>query len=112
MMTTGTLPLVDLLVQAGLDVIIGIDAQTTNLAAIKQKADGRIALWGGVNGYRTVEQGSGEEVRTEVRQAIELLSPGGGFVLSLVENVRDTSEHAWRNVRVLVDEWTKLTGQR
>ena len=112
MMTTGTLPLVDLLVQAGLDVIIGIDPQVTDLVAIKQKADGRIALWGGVNGYRTVEQGSKEEVQMEVYQAMEVLAPGGGFVLSPVENVRDTSDHAWRNVLVLVDEWQRLTGQR
>jgi uroporphyrinogen-III decarboxylase len=112
MMTSGTLPLVDLLVQAGLDVIIGIDPQVTDLVAIKQKTDGRIALWGGVNGYRTVEQGSEEEVQMEVCQAMEVLAPGGGFVLSPVENVRDTSELAWRNVLVLVDEWKRLTGQR
>ena len=88
MMTTGTLPLVNMLAEAGLDTIIGIDPQVTDLAAIKEQAAGRIGLWGGVNGYRTVEQGSPEE------------------------NVRDTSQHAWDNVSVLIDEWQRLTGQR
>ncbi|MEE8389649.1 MAG: uroporphyrinogen decarboxylase family protein [Anaerolineae bacterium] len=111
MMTTGTLPLVDLLVEAGLDVIIGIDPQFTDLDTIKQKTDGRIALWGGVNGYATVEKGTEDEVRMEVRQAVDTMAPDGGFILSPVENVRDTSQHTWNNVLALVDEWKQLTGQ-
>ncbi len=111
MMTTGTLPLVDLLVEAGLDVIIGIDPQFTDLDTIKQKTDGRIALWGGVNGYTTVEEGTEDEVRMEVRQAVDTMAPDGGFILSPVENVRDTSQHTWNNVLALVDEWKQLTGQ-
>ena len=112
MMTTGTLPLVNLLAEAGLDTIIGIDPQVTDLAAIKEQAAGRIGLWGGVNGYRTVEQGSPEEVRAEVQRAMAVLGSQGGFILSPVENVRDTSQHAWDNVSVLIDEWQRLTGQR
>lgn len=107
MMTTGTLPLVDSLVEAGLDVIIGLDPQFTDLAAVKQKADRRIALWGGVNGYATVEEGTEDEVR----RAVDTMSPDGGFILSPVENVRDTSQHTWNNVLALVDEWKQLTGQ-
>ena len=112
MMTTGTLPLVNMLAEAGLDTIIGIDPQVTDLAAIKEQAAGRIGLWGGVNGYRTVEQGSPEEVRAEVQRAMAVLGSQGGFILSPVENVRDTSQHAWDNVSVLIDEWQRLTGQR
>jgi hypothetical protein len=111
MMTTGTLPLVDALVDAGLDAIIGIDPLVTDLAAIKRKARGRIALWGGVNGYRTVEQGSEAKVRMEVAQAMEKLAPGGGFILSPVENVRDTSERTWNNILALMDEWRNIAGK-
>ncbi len=107
MMTTGTLPLVDELVATGMDAIIGVDPLATDMAAIKAKAAGRIALWGGVTGYTTVEHGTEEEVRAEVREALRVLSPGGGFVLSPVENIRDTSEHTWRNTLALVEEWRR-----
>jgi len=83
MMTTGTLPLVDALVEAGLDVLIGIDPLVTGLTAIKDKTRGRIALWGGVNGYRTVEQDSEAKVRMEVAQAMEKLSPAADLSFRL-----------------------------
>jgi hypothetical protein len=112
MMTTGTLPLVDTLAEAGLDAIMGIDPQVTDLGELKRKVDGRLALWGGVNGYGTVEQGVEGEVRAEVRKAMEVLAPGGGFILSPVENVRDTSQHTWDNALALIDEWKVLTRTR
>ena len=111
MMTTGTLPLVDALAEAGLDAIIGVDPLVTDLVAIKRAVRGRIALWGGVNGYITVEQGTEAEVRAAVCQAIETLAPGGGFVLSPVENVRDTSAHTWRNTLAMIDAWRKATAR-
>ena len=111
MMTTGTLPLVDVLAEAGLDAIIGVDPLVTDLAAIKRAVTGRIALWGGVNGYITVEQGTEAEVRAAVCQAIDTLAPGGGFVLSPVENVRDTSGHTWRNTLAMIDAWKKATAK-
>ncbi len=111
MMTTGTLPLVDALVEAGLDAIVGIDPPVTDLRAIKLKAAGRIALWGGVNGYITVEEGTERDVRAAVREALEAMGPGGGFVLSPVENVRDTSLLTWDNTLALIDEWKRATGQ-
>ncbi len=110
MMTTGTLPLLDALVEAGLDAVIGIDPLVTDLAEVKRCAAGRIALWGGVNGYVTVEEGTEDQVRQAVRRAVEVLGPGGGFILSPVENVRSPSDHAWRNTLALIDEWRKVTG--
>jgi hypothetical protein len=40
---------------------------------------------------------------------MELLAPGGGFILSPVDNVRDLTSQARENVLALVDEWHKLT---
>lgn len=111
MMTTGTLPLVDALAETGLDAIVGIDPLVTDLAAIRQKAAGRLALWGGVDGYITVEEGSEREVRAAVRRALETMAPGAGFILSPVENVRDTSQLTWDNTLALIDEWKRATGQ-
>jgi len=110
MMTTGTLPLVDDLADTGLDTIMGIDPLVTDLAQIKERVEGRMTLWGGLNGYKTIDQGTEAEVRTEVRQALAILGDTGRFILSPVENIRDTSDYTWRNALAMIDEWQKLTG--
>jgi len=46
-------------------------------------------------------------VRAEVREALRVLAPGGGFILSPVDNVREDTPQARRNVGVLLDEWKK-----
>jgi hypothetical protein len=108
LMSCGSLPLVDMMVEAGVDVLLGVDPaqdRMMDLAELKRKAAGRLCLWGGVCGYLTVERGTTEEIRAQVRRALSLLAPGGGFILSPVTNIRDDSEQAWANVAALVDEW-------
>jgi len=104
--TSAMMPLVPHILAAGVDVIIGLDpvqGKGTDLVALKSATAGRAALWGGVNGFLTVEMGSTDDVVGAVRQAIDALAPGGGFVLSPVDNVRDDSPKARENVRALID---------
>jgi hypothetical protein len=37
-----------------------------------------------------------------------MLAPGGGFILSPVDNVREYSPATQRNVNSLIDEWKDL----
>jgi hypothetical protein len=64
-----------------------------------------MCLWGGVCGYLTMERGTEEEIRHQVRQAISTLAPGGGFILAPVTNVREDDPQVWANVTALIDEW-------
>jgi uroporphyrinogen decarboxylase len=110
-MTSGSMPLLDILVEANLDVLIGVDpiqGKGTDLAMMKQKLTGKICLWGGINGFVTVERGSKTEVREAVRDAIKTLAPGGGFILSPVDNIRDTSEKTWENVMAMLEAWQEM----
>jgi len=109
--TSNCMPLLDILAETGVDVLIGVDPNEWDLAVTKQTLGDKVCLWGGVNGHLTVEHGTSEEVRAEVRRAIELCASGGGFILSPVDNVRELTPRAQDNVRVLVDEWRRLTGQ-
>jgi len=109
LITANCMPLLELIAECGVDVIIGVDPLAYNLEQTKKILGGRVCLWGGVNGHLTVERGSPGEVRQEVRRAMELLAPGGGFILSPVDNVRDLTSQARVNVLALVDEWHKLT---
>jgi uroporphyrinogen-III decarboxylase len=107
-LTTSTMPLLDALLDSGIDVLIGIDpvqGRGTDLAEIKRKLNGKICLWGGVNGFVTVEMGTKEEIALAVQTAIGILSQGGGFILSPVDNIRDTSEATWKNVEFMIDSW-------
>lgn len=111
LMSCASIPLLDMMMDAGVDVLLGIDpAQDPrmNLTELKRKTAGRMCLWGGVCGYLTVECGTAEEIRGQVRQAISTLGPGGGFILSPVTNVREDNEQVWRNLSALIDAWRSL----
>ncbi len=101
-------PLLPILAEAGIDVLIGVDPHTYNLSDTKKIMGGKVCLWGGVNGHLTVELGSEEQTRAEVQNAMRELSPGGGFILSPVDNVREDNDQSRRNVKALIDEWSKL----
>ena len=106
-----SMPLLDMFMEAGVDVLLGIDPaqdRMLDLPLMKRKTQGRMALWGGVCGYLTVECGTPDEIREEVRQAVDVLAPGGGFILAPVTNVRADTERAWRNVEAMIDEWKRL----
>jgi hypothetical protein len=111
LITANCMPLLDQIANCGVDVIIGVDPMAYDLPQTKKILYGRVCLWGGVNGHLTVERGSSEEVRQEVRRAMQLLAPNGGFILSPVDNVRELTSPARDNVLALVDEWQKLTGE-
>ena len=109
--TTSMMPLVDTLLESGIDVIIGVDPVQgvgTDLKELKRKLQGKICMWGGVNGFVTVEMGTKAEIENAVEEAINILAPGGGFILSPVDNIRDTSEKAWRNVEIMIEAWKRL----
>jgi uroporphyrinogen-III decarboxylase len=105
--TSGTMPILDMVMEAGVDVLVGVDpvqGKGTDMAGMRRQTQGRMALWGGVNGFVTVERGTPEEVREAVGVAMETLGPAG-FILSPVDNVVDRSERTWENVHALLAEW-------
>jgi len=108
--TSNCMPLLDMLADAGIDVILGVDPAQWDLPLAGKKLGGKVCLWGGVNGHLTVEEGSPEDVRKEVREAMDLLA-GSGFILSPVDNVRENTSLALNNSQVLIDEWKRLTRQ-
>ena len=107
--SSGTKPMLDFLLEAGIDVLIGVDpVQDTrmDLALLKERVGDRMCLWGGVSGAVTVEMGNEEEVRLAVRQAVETLGPTG-FVLSPVDNITVDAPRTWHNIDVFMQEWRK-----
>jgi hypothetical protein len=112
LITSSCMPLLDDIREAGVDVLIGVDPAQWDLELTRQKLAGRVCLWGGVNGHLTVEMGMPDDVRKEVRKALETFSSTGGFILSPVDNVRELTPNARANVSALIAEWKELTGQK
>jgi uroporphyrinogen-III decarboxylase len=107
--SSGTRPMLDDYLEAGVDVLIGIDpiqGTHTDLPLLKEKLGKRVCLWGGVSGAVTVELGSETGVRSAVQQAIRVLGPTG-LVLSPVDNITVDVPQTWANIDIFIDEWKK-----
>ena len=82
--------LIEDFIDAGFDILnplqfsAGIDP-----VEIKRRFGNRIAFWGGgVDTQRTLPFGTPEEVRSEVRERLRILAPGGGFVFNAIHNIQ------------------------
>ncbi len=105
--TSGTKPMLDLYIEAGIDVLIGVDPiqdTYTDISLMKEKLSGKVCLWGGVSGAVTIEMGSEPQIRSETLQAIRTLGPTG-FILSPVDNITIDTPRTWQNVDIFKDEW-------
>ncbi|HUW55359.1 MAG TPA: uroporphyrinogen decarboxylase family protein [Planctomycetota bacterium] len=112
-MTVGANQFTDALLASGVDVVIGVeDVQDhgMDLAALKEKAHGKLALWGGVNGFLHIEEGTEDDIRKATAAALDALGPDG-FILSPVDNIRDPSEAVWKKVLTFVDTWKETVGR-
>ena len=113
-MTSGVMPILEDIIGAGVDALIGVDpleGKGTDLAVLKQKAAGKMCLWGGANGFLTVEMGTPEQAAEAVREALGALAAGGGFILSPVDNVTESTPAVWRNVEAFIAAWRKYREQ-
>lgn len=111
-LTSGSMPLHESLVELGVDVLIGPDpvqGKGTDLGRMGRELRGRMCTWGGVNGFLTVERGTKAEIDAAVREAIAALGPDG-FILSPVDNVRDPSDETWENVLTMIESWKRYRG--
>ena len=106
--TDKVMPLLPFFIEAGVDVLIGIDPHTYDLTKTKEILGSKVCLWGGVNGHLTVEMENESQTREEVRSAMRDLSSGGGFILSPVDNVREDTDQSRKNGLALIDEWKKI----
>jgi uroporphyrinogen decarboxylase len=84
-------PLIGDLIDAGIDILNPVQKSATgmNLIELKQEFGQDIAFWGGgVDTQNIFGSGSPEQVREDVKQSIDALAPGGGFVFGTVHNTQ------------------------
>ena len=86
----GLYPLMPHLIEAGVDIIQPVQTTAAQMDAdlLKREFGRDVCLWGGGCDTREVlPLGTPDEVARDVRQRVETLRPGGGFVFQQVHNV-------------------------
>lgn len=105
--TKGIMPILDDIVDCGVDLLLGVDPvqDHVDLRTVKEKLNGRMCIWGGVNSAVTLRT-SGEIIGNAVREAFEKLAPGGGFILGAVDAIfKDTPP---QGLKAFIDAWRKI----
>jgi len=82
--------LIDDFIEIGVDILNPIQASSgrmSDFATLKERHGNDIVLCGGIDTHRVLPFGTPDDVRNEVRRVIELLGPGGGFMIGAVHTI-------------------------
>jgi uroporphyrinogen decarboxylase len=71
-------PLLDVFMELGVDILNPVQATANDLAVVRQKTAGRMALQGGISSG-LIAQGPASAIRAEVRRRIWQLGRDGGY---------------------------------
>ena len=85
-------PIIPDLIEAGIDAINPVQTTAKNMdAAFLKKEFGKdVTFWGGgVSCQSTMFSGTVEDVRKEVREKLEIFSPGGGYVFCADHDIQE-----------------------
>ena len=98
--------ILDGFMRAGVDAYQSVQTTATmEIAKVKEYVQGKLAVWGGVQVEHLVD-GTAEEVRQDVRLAMERVKPGGGFVLGSTHSIAVGTRYD--NFMAMLDEFDKL----
>ena len=108
----GIRPLLDDLIEAGLDAINPVQTSCAGMEPRQLKADfgDRLCLWGGGCDTQSVlPKATQQEVRRHVLERLEIFSPGGGFVFQQVHNVM--ADVPPENITAMFDAVAEFNGK-
>jgi len=97
-------PLIDDFIEIGVDILNPIQTSAgsmSDLPALKKRFGNNIVFCGGIDSHRVLPFGSVEEVRQEVRRVMDILGPGGGYMMGAVHTVMNDVPP--ENVLAMVD---------
>ncbi len=80
------------LIDAGMDILnpVQFTAAGMDLRELKRDFGDVITFWGGgVDTQSTLNKGTPQQVKEEVKRILDILAPGGGFVFAPVHNIQD-----------------------
>ena len=108
LMSCGVTPLLDDFIDMGIDLHQHLDPVQggDDLATVKAKLGGKVAVLGGINSAITLGRGTKEDIRAAVKHAMDIMAPGGGFILSPVDCL--FPDTAWESVETVIEAWREV----
>lgn len=83
--------IIDDLVEIGIDILNPLQTGARGMEPdrVKKRYGRNLAFWGGgVDTQYTLPRGTVDEIRNEVREHIDILAPGGGYVFGTIHNIQ------------------------
>ncbi len=84
-------PLIEDFVEIGVEALNPVQVSAAGMGdtgKLKAEFGDRLAFWGAIDTYQVLPYGSPDEVRAEVKQRIDDLGHGGGYVICSVHNIQ------------------------
>jgi uroporphyrinogen-III decarboxylase len=103
----GVTQLVDIYKEMKADILCDIDPVQgqEDMSLLKKELGAAKTLMGGINGDLFLGNASPPEIDQAVRETLELMAPGGGFIMHIIPGIY--SGVPWANVLRLVEAWKK-----
>lgn len=70
------------LIEIGLDVLHPIQPEAMNIKDLKREYGNKLAFYGGISTQKTLLSGTTDSVRREIKETIQYMSEGGGYILA------------------------------
>jgi uroporphyrinogen decarboxylase len=99
-------------VECGLDILQALQPGVAEMdfRRIKAEFGDRICFQGGISIQRALPFGTPADVRAEVRERIEVLAPGGGYIVSTAHNIQ--GDTPVENVLALIKAYDEFGSYR
>jgi uroporphyrinogen decarboxylase len=83
-------PLIDDLIEAGVDILNPVQTRATGMDPVKLKETfgDRILFWGGIDEQYVLPHGTRDEVFAEVEKMIRIMGKNGGYILGPGHNIQ------------------------
>lgn len=97
-------PLIDDFIEMGVDILNPIQTsagQMADLETLKSRYGEELTFCGAIDTQRILPHGSPEQVRDEVRRVIDIMAPGGGYMVASVHTIMD--DVPAENILAMVD---------
>ena len=100
-------PIQNDLLDLGVDCIAGVDPvqDKLDLQEVKRQIGDRVCLMGGINAAVMLTQWSNDQIREAIARAMQIMSPGNGFILFPVDNV--FCELPWEKVEWVIEQYQR-----
>jgi uroporphyrinogen decarboxylase len=97
-------PLIPDFIEIGVDILNPIQTSAgkmSNIAELKSQFGKSLTFCGAVDTHRILPSGTPQQVRDEVKRVIEIMAPGGGYMVASVHTIMD--EVPPENILAMVD---------